>query len=329
MKKACITGVTGQTGSYMCELLLSKGYEVYGLNRRTSNFNTQRIDHLYIDPHEKSNLKLVYGDLSDGGSITNFVSDIKPDLFFNLGAQSHVLVSSSMPEFTFDVNATGVLRVLEAIRKNSPKTKILQASTSEMFGGMNDFQNINTPFHPRSPYGVSKVSSHYLVQNYRESYDMFACSSITYNHESPRRGPTFITRKITMGAARCKLGLQKKIYIGNLEAKRDWCHAKDVVEGMYLMLNADNPKDYIMATGKTHSVQQLVEFVFSELNMDWKEYVELDEKYLRPAEVNVLCGDSTPIREELGWEPKYSFETLIKEMIAYDLELAKKELPAI
>ena len=326
MKTACITGITGQTGSYLCELLLKKGYKVFGLKRRSSTFNTKRLDHIYKDPHLDSNLELVYGDLSDYSSISSFVGDIKPDLFFNMGAQSHVRVSFEIPEYTMDITGTGVIRVLEAIRKNSPKTKFLTASSSEMFGNSPPPQNENTKFQPRSPYGVAKVAGYYATVNYRESYNLFACNAISFNHESPRRGETFVTRKITIAATRIKLGLQEKLYLGNLDAKRDWSHAADTASGMYAIINADVPDDYVISTGEMHSVKEFVKIVFNKLNLDYKKYVEFDPMYLRPAEVDALCGDSSKLRNKLNWTPKYSFNELIDEMVNSDMKIAQQEL---
>ena len=325
MKKACITGITGQDGSYLSELLIREGYHVYGLKRRSSSLNTERIDHLYEDPHADGKLHLTYGDLSDYSSLATWIGDIKPDLLFNLGAQSHVRVSIDAPLYTMDITGTGVMRVLEAIHKTSPTTRFLTASSSEMFGGMTLSQNETTPFHPRSPYGVAKVAGYYATINYREQYGMHASNAISYNHESPRRGETFVTRKITRAATRIKLGLQKKLYLGNLDAKRDWSHAADVVEGMYQIITADNPDDYVVSTGTMHSVEEFARLVFSKLDLDYKEFIEFDPRYLRPAEVDTLCGDSTKIRTKLGWAPKYSFEQLVDEMVASDLRLAQQE----
>lgn len=325
MKTACITGITGQTGSFVCENLLKKGYKVYGLKRRSSSLNTERIDHIYQDPHNNSQLELVYGDLSDYSSISNLIGDVKPDLFFNLGAQSHVRVSFDIPEYTMDVDATGVVRVLEAIRKNSPNTKFLTASSSEMFGSTNPPQNENTKFHPRSPYAVAKVAAYYATINYREAYGLHACNAISFNHESPRRGETFVTRKITRAATRIKLGLQNKLYLGNLDAQRDWSHASDVAEGMYKIITAPSADDYVIASGEMHSVKEFAEKVFTKLGLDYRDYVEFDPRYLRPSEVDALCGDSSKIKNNLGWEPKYNFDSLVDEMIDADMKLAKNE----
>lgn len=326
MKTACITGITGQTGSYLCDLLLSEGYKVYGLKRRSSSLNTERIDHVYTDPHIPSHkLEMSYGDLSDYSSLASWIGDIKPDLFFNMGAQSHVRVSFDIPEYTMDVTGTGVMRVLEAIRKNSPKTRFLTASSSEMFGSQPPPQNEQTIFHPRSPYGVAKVAGFFATVNYREAYGLHACNAISFNHESPRRGETFVTRKITRAATRIKLGLQDKLYLGNLDAKRDWSHAADVADAMYKIITAPQPSDYVVASGEMHSVKEFAEMVFSKLGLDYSQYVAFDERYLRPSEVDALCGDPFKIKHFLGWEPKYSFEMLVDEMIESDMELARRE----
>ena len=323
---ACITGITGQTGSYLCDLLLSKGYKVYGLKRRSSSINTERIDHVYVDPHiDSGKLEMVYGDLADYSSLVSWVGDIKPDLFFNMGAQSHVRVSFDIPEYTMDVTGTGVMRVLEAIRKASPKTKFLTASSSEMFGSTPPPQSEVTPFHPRSPYGVAKVAGFYATVNYREAYGLHACNAISFNHESPRRGETFVTRKITMAATRIKLGLQDKLYLGNLDAKRDWSHAADVADAMYKIITAPEASDYVVASGEMHSVKEFAELVFQKLGLDYSKYVEFDARYLRPSEVDALCGDPFKIKTFLGWQPKYSFEMLVDEMIESDMELARQE----
>lgn len=323
---ACITGITGQTGSYLCDLLLAQGYKVYGLKRRSSSINTDRLDHIYTDLHEdNTKLEMMYGDLSDYSSISSWVSDIKPDLFFNMGAQSHVRVSFDIPEYTFDITATGVIRVLEAIRKNSPQTRFLTASSSEMFGSSPPPQNEQTAFRPRSPYGVAKVAGYFATINYREAYKLHACNAISFNHESPRRGETFVTRKITLGAARIKMGLQKKLYLGNLAARRDWSHAADVADAMYKIITAPDPGDYVVASGEMHSVEEFAQLVFSKLGLNYKDYVEFDARYLRPAEVDALCGDSFKIRTFLGWQPQYNFEQLVDEMLASDLEIARKE----
>jgi GDPmannose 4,6-dehydratase len=323
---ACITGITGQTGSYLCDLLLSKGYKVYGLKRRSSSLNTERIDHLYIDPHiDSSKLEMIYGDLSDYSSLSSWIGDIKPDLFFNMAAQSHVRVSFDIPEYTMDVTGTGVIRVLEAIRKNSPKTKFLTASSSEMFGSQPPPQNEKTPFWPRSPYGCAKVAGFFATVNYREAYGMHACNAISFNHESPRRGETFVTRKITRAATRIKLGLQDKLYLGNLKAERDWSHAADVADAMYKIITAPEADDFVVASGEMHSVEEFAKLVFGILGLDFTKHVEFDPKYLRPSEVDALCGDSTKLRTKLGWAPSYSFLDLVQEMIDSDMELARRE----
>lgn len=325
MNTACITGITGQTGSYLCDLLLEKGYKVYGIKRRSSSFNTERLDHVYTDPHLHGNLELVYGDLSDFSSLSSLVGDVKPDLFFNLAAQSHVRVSFDIPEYTMDVTGTGVIRVLEAIRKNSPKTKFLTASSSEMFGSQPPPQNEQTPFHPRSPYGVAKVAGFFATVNYREAYGLHACNAISFNHESSRRGETFVTRKITMAATRIKLGLQDKLYLGNMDAQRDWSHAADVADAMYKIITAPTADDFVVASGEMHSVREFAELVFSKLGLNYKDYVEFDARYLRPSEVDALCGDPSKLKSQLGWSPKYSFDQLVDEMIASDMELARQE----
>jgi GDPmannose 4,6-dehydratase len=321
MKKACLTGITGQTGSYLAELLLKEGYEVHGVKRSSSNFNTQRIDHIYNHP----NLNLVYGDLTDYSSLVNVISDTKPDLFFNCGALSHVRVSFDVPEYAMDVTGTGVVRCLEAIRKYSPETRFLQCSTSELYGSTPPPQNEDTTFHPRSPYACAKLAAYWSTINYRESYGMFAVNAISFNHESPRRAENFVTRKITRAATRIKLGLQDELRLGNLDAKRDWGHAKDTAKALYMILTASEPKDYVVATGGMHSVKEFLELVFSKLELDWKDYVKFDAKYLRPAEVDALQGDPTKIKAELGWSPEYSFAQLVDEMIEADLNSAKKE----
>lgn len=317
--KACITGITGQTGSYLAELLLQQGCEVYGLIRRASSFNTGRIESIYDQLH------LTYGDLSDYSSIASWVSEVKPDHFYNMAAMSHVRVSFDIPEYTMDIGATGVLRCLEAIRKNSPHTRFLQASTSELFGCQTPPHDEKTPFHPRSPYGVAKIAGFWATTNYREAYNMFACNAITYNHESVRRGETFVTRKITRAATRIKLGLQNELILGNLDAKRDWNHAKDISRAMILILSSDVPTDYVIASGEMRSVRDFLNITFEKLDLDVNKYVKFDSRYLRPAEVDELCGNSTKIRQQLGWIPEYTFEKLVDEMIEYDMELAKQE----
>ena len=325
MNTACITGITGQTGSYLCDLLLSKGYKVYGLKRRSASLNTERIDHVYTDPHTEGNLKLTYGDLSDYSSLSSWIGDIKPDLFFNMAAQSHVRVSFDIPEYTMDITGTGTLRVLEAIRKNSPNTKFLTASSSEMFGSTPPPQNELTAFHPRSPYGVAKVAGYFATVNYREAYGLHACNAISFNHESSRRGETFVSRKIVLGATRIKLGLQDKLYLGNLDAKRDWSHASDVAEAMYKIINAPQADDFVVASGEMHTVQEFVEIVFDKLDLDWGKYVVIDPIYYRPSEVDALCGDASKLKNTLGWMPNYSFNDMIDEMMSADMEKVKKE----
>ncbi len=326
MKKTLITGITGQDGSYLAEFLLNKGYEVHGLIRRSSTFNTGRIDHLYKDMHDpEARMYLHYGDLSVSAHLTNLLSDIKPDEIYHLGAQSHVRVSFDTPEYTGDITGLGTIRLLEAIRKTGIRARFYQASSSEMFGAAPPPQSELTPFQPQSPYAAAKVYSYYVVKNYREAYNIFACNGILFNHESPRRGETFVTRKITRAAARIKLGLQKKLYLGNLDAKRDWGFAGDYVEVMWMMLQQDKPDDFVIATGETHSVREFVERVFEKLDLDYRRYVEIDERYFRPTEVDVLLGDSTKAQETLGWKPKTNFDQLINMMVKTDLELAEKE----
>ena len=326
MKKALITGITGQDGSYLAELLLGKGYEVHGLIRRASTFNTDRIDHLYTDFHDpEARMYLHYGDLSISGQLTDLLHEVKPEEIYHLGAQSHVRVSFEMPEYTGDVTGIGTLRMLEAIRKTGIKTKFYQASSSEMFGAAPPPQSETTPFQPQSPYAAAKVYAYYIVKNYRDAYKLFACNGILFNHESPRRGETFVTKKITRAAARIKFGLQDKLYLGNLDAKRDWGFAGDYVEAMWLMLQQDKPDDYVIATGETHSVKEFAEKVFSRLGLDYKKYIETDKRYFRPTEVDVLLGDASKARKKLNWKPKISFEGLIDLMLNADLDLAAKE----
>ena len=326
MKRALITGITGQDGSYLVELLLEKGYEVHGLIRRSSTFNTDRIDHIYQDPHVADiKLHLHYGDLSVSGQMVDLIYNIQPDEIYHLGAQSHVRVSFDMPEYTGDVTGLGTVRLLEAIRKTGVKTKFYQASSSEMFGSAPAPQNEQTPFEPRSPYSAAKVYAYWLVKNYREGYNLFASNGILFNHESPRRGETFVTRKITRAATRIKLGLQDKLYLGNLEAKRDWGFAGDFVEAMWLILQQDKPDDYVIATGENHSVREFAERVFQKLELDYQAYVEIDQRYFRPTEVDILLGDSTKAQKKLGWKPKVTFDQLIDMMVEADLELGKKE----
>ena len=330
-KRALITGITGQDGSYLAELLLAKGYEVHGVSRRSSSFNTGRIDHLYADPHNSDiHLRLHYGDLADGNCLTRILEIAQPDEIYNLGAQSHVRVSFDQPVFTADVDATGVLKLLEAVRnfEHAAKRRVrfYQASSSEMFGDVREVpQRESTPFWPRSPYGCAKVFGHYITVNYRESYGMHASCGILFNHESPRRGETFVTRKITRAVGRIKLGLQKKLYLGNLDALRDWGFAGDYVEAMWLMLQQEKPDDYVVATGKMISVRQFCELAFGEVGLDYRDFVEIDPRYFRPAEVEQLLGDATKARTALGWEPKTTVEQLAHMMVAHDLELARQE----
>ena len=321
-KKALITGITGQDGSYLAELLLEKGYEVYGIIRRSSNFNTQRIEHIFKDLHENENkLHLLYGDLSDASSIGAIMRKTMPDEVYNLAAQSHVKVSFEIPEYTAEITALGSLRILEAIRQFCPKAKYYQASSSEMYGKVKETpQSEKTPFHPRSPYGVSKVFSYWITKNYRESYGLFACNGILFNHESPRRGETFVTKKITKAIAKIKAGKQKKLYLGNLDAKRDWGHAKDYVEAMWLMLQTKKPEDYVIATGETHSVKEFLEEAFNLVGLDWKNYVEIDQRYFRPAEVDLLIGNPQKAKENLKWESTTKFKELVKIMLKEDLD---------
>ena len=330
MKKALITGITGQDGAYLAELLLDKGYEVHGIIRRASTFNTDRIDHLYQDPHEPNvRLFLHYGDLTDGTGLRRILEKVQPDEIYNLGAQSHVKVSFDQPEYTADVVATGTLRLLEALRDymqvSGRAVRFYQAGSSEMFGAAPPPQSEATPFHPRSPYAVAKVAAYWYAVNYREAYGMFIANGILFNHESPLRGETFVTRKITRAAGRIKLGLQEKLYLGNLDAKRDWGFAGDYVEAMWRMLQQDEPDDYVVATGKSYSVREFLEAAFGLLDLDWQEYVEIDPRYFRPAEVDYLLGDPRKANERLGWEPRVTFEELVRMMVEHDLELAKQE----
>lgn len=355
MKIALITGITGQDGSYLAELLLEKGYEVHGIKRRSSSFNTSRIDHLYQDPHEKDiRFKLHYGDLSDSMNLTRIIQEVQPDEIYNLGAMSHVKVSFETPEYTGNVDGLGTLRILEAVRLLglTKKTKIYQASTSELYGKVQEIpQTEKTPFYPRSPYGVAKLYAYWITVNYREAYGIYACNGILFNHESPNRGETFVTRKITRAVARIALGMQDCLFLGNLEAKRDWGHAKDYVEAMWLMLQQEEPEDYVIATGKTSSVRDLARMAFAEIGvgLDFKgsgkdevgivtkcshpDYhlgkgsvvIKIDPDYYRPTEVDLLIGDSSKCREKLGWKPKYDLETMVKEMVSADLELFEKD----
>ena len=326
MKKALITGITGQDGSYLVEFLLAKGYRVWGLIRRSSSFHTGRIDHLYKDPHEKTRLRLVYGDLTDGANLSTIINDIRPDEVYNLGAQSHVRVSFDMPIYTVNTDALGTLRLLEAIRSSGRPIKFYQASSSEMYGKVVETpQTEKTPFYPRSPYGCAKAYSFWQTVNYREAYGLFACNGILFNHESPRRGETFVTRKITRAATRIKLGLQDKLYLGNLDAKRDWGYAGDYVEAMWLMLQHDKPDDYVIATGESHSVREFVEEVFQYLDLDWQKYVDIDQRYFRPSEVDFLQGDSGKAKKALKWKPKVTFQELARIMTDADMKIAERE----
>ena len=342
MKKALITGITGQDGSYLAELLVDKGYEVHGIIRRSSSFNTERIDHLFKDVHEKDvKLFLHFGDLSDASNISRLIEKIQPDEIYHLAAQSHVRVSFDIPEYTGDVTGLGTLRLLDAIRESGVKTKFYQASSSEMFGMVQHIpQTEETPFYPRSPYGAAKVYAYWITKNYRESYDLFACNGILFNHESPRRGKTFVTRKVSTGLARIKLGLQDTLYMGNLDAKRDWGFAKDYVEGMWLMLQQDKPDDYVLATNETHTVREFIEIAANRLGFDleWRGegieeegvdkktgdvIVRIDPYYFRPAEVDLLIGDAKKAKNALGWEPKVKFKELVEIMVDADLKAEK------
>ncbi len=320
-KKALITGITGQDGSYLTELLLEKGYEVHGIIRRSSSFNTERIDHLYSDPHiENTKLFLHYGDLSDSSNICRILEKVEPDEIYNLGAQSHVRVSFDTPEYTGDVVGLGTLRLLDAIKDTKINTKFYQASSSELYGKVQEIpQKETTPFYPRSPYAVAKLYAYWMVVNYRESYDMFNCNGILFNHESPRRGETFVTRKITKALAKIVAGKQDKLYLGNLDAKRDWGYAKDYVEAMWLMLQQETPDDYVVATGETYSVKDFLTEAFKIVNLNWEKYVEIDKRYFRPAEVDLLIGDPAKANQKLNWTPKTSFKELVKIMVETDL----------
>jgi GDPmannose 4,6-dehydratase len=324
-KRALITGITGQDGSYLAELLLQKGYEVYGIVRRSSSFNTARIEDIYQDPHEPDyHLRLVYGDLNDASSLNRILRTVKPDEIYNLGAQSHVRVSFDVPEYTAEVTGIGTVRLLEAIRESGINPRFYQASSSELFGSSPAPQSEKTLFHPRSPYGVAKLYSYWITVNYRESYNMFACNGILFNHESPRRGETFVSRKITRAAARIKLGLQDKLFLGNLDAKRDWGFAGDYVEAMWLMLQHHKPDDFVIATGECHTVRDFLNEAFGYLDIDWNKHVEIDPRYFRPAEVDELRGDMAKARAELNWEPKVSFKQLVRMMVDADLGDLKK-----
>jgi GDPmannose 4,6-dehydratase len=324
-KKALITGITGQDGSYLAELLLSKGYEVHGLIRRASTFNTGRLDHIYTDPHLKSaQLRLHYGDLSDASALARLLAKIEPVEVYNLAAQSHVRVSFDCPEYTTDITATGAVRLLEAIRETGIKPRFYQASSSEMYGKVQAVpQTEETPFYPRSPYACAKVYAYWITVNYRESYGLHASNGILFNHESPRRGETFVTRKITRAVAQIVAGLQDKLFLGNLDAKRDWGYAKEYVEAMWLMLQQDEADDYVIATGETHSVREFLEVAFAHVGLDWQKYVEIDPRYFRPAEVDLLIGDASKARKKLNWQPKTKFADLTKLMVDADIKLLK------
>jgi GDPmannose 4,6-dehydratase len=319
-RKAFITGITGQDGSYLAEILLEKGYEVFGMVRRSSSFNTARIDHIFGD------IELVFGDLSDGSVLNQLMRTIRPDEVYNLGAQSHVRVSFDIPEYTADTDAMGTLRLLDAIREEGVQARFYQASSSEMFGKAREIpQTEETPFHPRSPYGVSKVFSYWITRNYREAYGMFAVNGILFNHESPRRGPTFVTRKITRAVGAILRGEQSELRLGNLEAKRDWGYAKEYMDGAWQMLQVDEPDDFVLATGETHSVAEFLTEAFGHADLDWRDYVQIDERYYRPAEVDVLIGDYSKAKEKLGWEPKVRFKELVQMMVDADRERGKLE----
>jgi GDPmannose 4,6-dehydratase len=325
--KALITGVTGQDGSYLSELLLSKGYEVHGLIRRSSSFNTQRLDPIYRDPHESGVRFLMhYGDLSDSGSLVNLIRELEPDEIYHLGAQSHVKVSFEIPEYTADATGMGTIRMLEAIRASGVATRFYQASSSEMYGATPPPQNEKTPFYPRSPYGVAKVFAFWAAVNYREAHGLFATNGILFNHESPRRGETFVTRKITRAVARIKAGIQEKLYLGNLDSKRDWGYAPDYVEGMWRMLQHDSPGDFVLATGEAHTSREFCELAFDHVGLDWERYVEVDPRYFRPTEVDYLLGDASKAKELLGWEPTVRFPELVRLMVDADVQQLDDEL---
>lgn len=330
-KRALIVGITGQDGSFLAELLLSKGYHVFGVIRRSSSFNTSRIDHVYQDPHDADRrLQLLYGDLTDASSLNKILRDVQPDEIYNLGAQSHVRVSFDVPEYTGDVDGLGTLRLLEGIRDVGISTRFYQASSSEQFGQVQEVpQRETTPFYPRSPYGAAKAYAHWITVNYRESYGLYACCGILFNHESERRGETFVSRKITRAAAAIKLSMQDKLYLGNLDARRDWGYAKDYVVAMWMMLQADAPDDYVIATGKMHSVRDLLDEAFGYLDLDWKRHVEVDPRYFRPAEVNELLGDASKARSQLGWEPSVTFPQLVRIMVDHDLESLRQLRPEV
>ena len=326
MKRAVITGITGQDGSYLAELLLEKGYEVHGIIRRSSSFNTGRLDHLYQDPHEKgAHLFLHYGDVLEDASLRRLLLEIKPDEVYHLAAQSHVRISFDMPVYTTDTVALGTIRLLEAVRSLGPDVRFYHAASSEMFGSTAPPQNEQSPFHPRSPYACAKVCAYHQVENYREAYGMFAVNGILFNHESPRRGETFVTRKVTRAATRIKLGLQDKLFMGNLDARRDWGFAGDYVRAMWMILQREKPDTFLIATGEAHSVRELCELAFRLVDLDYREYVDVDPRYFRPSEVEHLCGDPTKAREQLGWRPEVDFHGLVKMMIDADMRLAERE----
>jgi GDPmannose 4,6-dehydratase len=324
-KRALLTGITGQDGSYLAELLLSKGYQVFGIVRRSSSFNTGRIDEIYQDPHEPDyRLKLIYGDLNDASSLNRILRTVQPDEIYNLGAQSHVRVSFDVPEYTAEVTGLGTIRLLEAIRESGISPRFYQASSSELFGASPAPQSETTPFYPRSPYAAAKLYSYWMTVNYREAYGMFACNGILFNHESPRRGETFVSRKISRAAARIKMGKQDKLYLGNLDARRDWGFAGDYVEAMWRMLQVDKPDDFVISTGECHTVRELLDEAFSHLDLDWKAHVEIDPRYFRPTEVDELRGDMSKARRVLGWEPKVKFRELVRMMVDADLADVRK-----
>ena len=326
-KRALITGISGQDGSYLAELLLDKGYEVHGIVRRSSSFNTHRIDHLYHDPHEQGvRLFTHYGDLTDSTALVKLLYELQPAEIYHLGAQSHVRVSFDIPEYTFDVTGAGTVRLLEAVREAGVNPRFYQASSSEMFGAAPPPQNEQTPFHPRSPYGVAKVAAYWATVNYREAYDMFAVNGILFNHESPRRGETFVTRKITRAVARIAAGLQERLFLGNLDAQRDWGYAKEYVEAMWLMLQADEPEDFVIATGETHTVREAVEIAFARAGLSADDHVEIDPKYYRPSEVDVLLGDASKAKEGLGWEAKVRFKELVELMVDADVAALQDQM---
>ena len=324
MKTALITGITGQDGSYLAEFLLQKGYTVHGIIRRSSSFNTERIDHIYQDPHDPNpRLRLVYGDLNDASSLNKIIRTVQPAEIYHLGAQSHVRVSFDVPEYTGEITGMGTVRLLEAIRETGVKTRFYNASSSEMFGNAPAPQNELTPFQPRSPYAAAKVYAHWMSVNYREGYNLFACNGILFNHESPRRGETFVSRKITKAVARIKIGVQQKLFLGNLDARRDWGYAGDYVEAIWLMLQQDKPDDYVIATGETHSVRDFLNEAFGSLDLDWNKYVEIDPRYYRPTEVDLLLGDATKAKRQLGWQPKVRFTELVRMMVEADFREEK------